>query len=101
MRPEFAGLLDLGVVLLTQNPKVTVTIIGHTDDVGDEQMNLTLSQRAVDAALAYLQAKGIDTATRVTGITKGEADPVGDNTTAEGRRLNRRVEFIIEGLLTE
>jgi outer membrane protein OmpA-like peptidoglycan-associated protein len=99
VRPEFAGLLDLGVVLLSQNPQVTVTIIGHTDSVGDEQMNLTLSQHRVDAALAYLQAKGIDTATRVTGIAKGEADPVGDNATAEGRRLNRRVEFIIQGLL--
>lgn len=99
VRPEFAGLLDLGVVLLTQNPQVTVTIIGHTDSVGDEQMNLTLSQHRIDAALAYLQAKGIDTATRVTGIAKGEAEPVGDNATAEGRRLNRRVEFIIHGLL--
>ncbi len=99
VRPEFAGLLDLGVVLLTQNPQVTVTIIGHTDSVGDEQMNLTLSQHRVDAALAYLQAKGIDTPTRVTGIAKGEAEPVGDNATAEGRRLNRRVEFIIQGLL--
>jgi OOP family OmpA-OmpF porin len=99
VRPEFAGLLDLGVVLLTQNPQVTVTIIGHTDSVGDEQANLTLSQLRVDAALAYLQAKGIDTATRVIGIAKGEADPVGDNATAEGRRLNRRVEFFIQGLL--
>jgi outer membrane protein OmpA-like peptidoglycan-associated protein len=99
VRTEFAGLLDLGVVLLTQNPQVTVTIIGHTDSVGDEQMNLTLSQHRVDAALAYLQAKGMDTATRVTGVAKGEADPVGDNATAEGRRLNRRVEFIIHGLL--
>jgi outer membrane protein OmpA-like peptidoglycan-associated protein len=99
LRPEFVGLLDLGVVLLTQNPQVTVTINGYTDSVGDEQMNLTLSQHRVDAALAYLQAKGIDTATRVTGIAKGEADPVGDNATAEGRRLNRRVEFIIQGLL--
>ena len=99
LRPEFVGLLDLGVVLLTQNPQVTVTIIGHTDSVGDEQMNLTLSQHRIDAALAYLQAKGIDTATRVTGIAKGEAEPVGDNATAEGRRLNRRVEFIIHGLL--
>lgn len=99
LRPEFVGLLDLGVVLLTQNPQVTVTIIGHTDSVGDEQMNLTLSQHRVDAALAYLQAKGIDTATRVTGVAKGEAEPVGDNATAEGRRLNRRVEFVIHGLL--
>jgi outer membrane protein OmpA-like peptidoglycan-associated protein len=99
LRPEFVGLLDLGLVLLTQNPQVTVTIIGHTDSVGDEQMNLTLSLHRVDAALAYLQAKGIDTATRVTGIAKGEADPVGDNATAEGRRLNRRVEFVINGLL--
>jgi outer membrane protein OmpA-like peptidoglycan-associated protein len=99
LRPEFVGLLDLGVVLLTQNPQVTVTIIGYTDSIGDEQMNLTLSQHRIDAALAYLQSKGIDTATRVTGIAKGEAEPVGDNATADGRRLNRRVEFVINGLL--
>ena len=99
LRTEFVGLLDLGVVLLTQNPQVTVTIIGHTDSVGDEQMNLDLSQRRIDAALAYLQSKGIDTATRVTGVAKGEAEPIADNATAEGRRLNRRVEFVIHGLL--
>lgn len=98
LRPEFTGLLNLGVVLLTQNPKVTVTIIGHTDNVGAADMNMALSQRRVDAAIKYIVGKGINQ-TRLTGVAKGLTEPVADNSTPEGRRANRRVEFIIIGLL--
>ena len=98
LRPEFTGLLNLGLLLLTQNPKVTITIIGHTDNVGAAAMNLALSQRRVDAAISFIVAHRIDRA-RLTGVAKGLTEPVADNSTPEGRRANRRVEFVITGLL--
>jgi len=98
LRPEFTGLLDLGTVLLKQNPKVTITVIGHTDNVGDPQSNLALSQRRVAAAIGYVVDRGVDPS-RLIGVAKGDTDPVGDNSTPEGRRANRRVEFVITGFL--
>ena len=95
---EFRGLLDLGVVLLQRFPNVTITVLGHTDGDGDAAANQVLSQRRVDAVVAYLTKPGIDTS-RVIGVARGEAEPLAGNDTPEGRRLNRRIEFVITGLL--
>jgi OOP family OmpA-OmpF porin len=61
-------------------------------------MNERLAQRRVDNVIAYFVSKGIDRA-RLTGVAKGQADPIADNATVAGRRLNRRIEFVIEHLL--
>jgi outer membrane protein OmpA-like peptidoglycan-associated protein len=92
------GVLDLGVVLMTQNPAVTIDIHGYTDSDGDEAANLALSQARVDAMFLYLVSKGIDPA-RLTATAHGEANPVADNSTPEGRAKNRRVEFTVNNLL--
>jgi outer membrane protein OmpA-like peptidoglycan-associated protein len=64
-------------------------IEGHTDSDGDDASNLALSQRRVDAVVAYLTGRGIARA-RLTPVGKGESEPVADNTTAAGRQENRR-----------
>jgi outer membrane protein OmpA-like peptidoglycan-associated protein len=92
------GVLDLGFALMTQNPAVTIDIHGYTDSDGDEATNLALSKARVDAMIQYLLSKGIDPA-RLTATAHGEADPVADNATAEGRAKNRRVEFTVNNLL--
>jgi outer membrane protein OmpA-like peptidoglycan-associated protein len=92
------GVLDLGVALMTQNPAVTIDIHGYTDSDGDEATNLALSKARVDAMILYLLSKGIDPA-RLTATAHGEADPVADNATPEGRAKNRRVEFTVNNLL--
>ena len=92
------GVLDLGVALMGQNPQVTIDIDGYTDADGPEEANLALSQARVDAIFEYLVSKGIDP-TRLTRTAHGEADPVADNDTAEGKAKNRRVEFTINNLL--
>ena len=65
---------------------------GHTDSTGDDAYNLDLSKRRAQSAVDYLVAKGID-ASRITVAGYGEARPVADNATAEGRAKNRRVEL--------
>ena len=80
------------VLIMKENPEYNLEINGHTDAVGGAEMNQDLSQRRAYAVVKYLTDKGIDPA-RMTATGFGEAVPVADNETAEGRALNRRVEF--------
>ena len=98
LTPESLPILNLGVVLMKQNPKITIDVIGHTDSEGSVHSNAVLAQRRCDAVIAYLTAAGIE-AERLVGIPKGATEPVADNANPEGRRLNRRAEFIVHGLL--
>jgi len=74
-----------------KNPKLKVEIAGHTDDIGDAQANLRLSQKRADAIREYLIARGVST-DRVLAKGYGEIKPHAENKTAEGRSLNRRTE---------
>ena len=96
--PDFEGLLNLGVVLLAQNPEVEITISGHTDGEGSAESNQQLSEQRVQAIIDYIETAGGDIS-RLIADPRGESDPIADNDTAEGRQLNRRVEFTITGLL--
>lgn len=79
---------------LTHNPDRTVTIEGHTDNVGADDYNLGLSQRRANSVQQFLLAQGIS-ASRLTSTGKGENYPVAGNDSASGRQMNRRVEVII------
>jgi len=94
LKPEATGNLAALVTFLNSNPTRTVMIEGHTDDVGSNDANLSLSQLRADSVRAYLVGKGIDSA-RLSTSGKGEAAPVADNASAMGRQENRRVEVII------
>jgi outer membrane protein OmpA-like peptidoglycan-associated protein len=80
--------------LMKGSPNVTVEISGHTDNTGDVNYNKILSQRRADAIKDYLTEHGID-AFRITAKGYGVENPIGDNSTRIGRRLNRRTEFKI------
>jgi len=64
---------------------------GHTDNVGDDASNFTLSQKRSEAVREYVISKGIDES-RISARGYGETKPIADNKTPEGRALNRRVE---------
>jgi len=86
--------LDEGVSMLKQHPDKKVSIEGHTDWIGTEKYNMGLSLRRANSVKAYLIRKGIsENQLSVTGF--GKENPVADNRTNDGRRMNRRVEFII------
>ena len=79
---------------LKANPTVKLKVIGHTDNIGDEANNLSLSERRAKSVVKELvDFYGID-AGRLSTEGKGESQPIGDNSTAEGKAQNRRVEFI-------
>ncbi|MGQ0618581.1 MAG: OmpA family protein [Panacagrimonas sp.] len=90
-------ILDQVVEALKARPDVKVEIQGHTDGKGSDAYNQRLSERRAQSVKQYLVGHGIDTA-RTTSVGLGEAVPVADNETDEGRELNRRVELkITEG----
>ena len=80
--------------LMKDNPGIKVEISGYTDSTGDAAYNKTLSQRRAEAVKDYLVEHGID-AFRVKATGHGVENPIGDNSTRIGRRLNRRTEFRI------
>jgi hypothetical protein len=84
--------LDKIYELLMRNPGVSVEISGHTDNTGSPGYNMELSEKRAAEVVHYLQQKGIDAA-RLTARGYGETAPVADNTTEEGRALNRRTEL--------
>jgi OOP family OmpA-OmpF porin len=76
--------------ILTKRPNFNIEVRGYTDSRGNDDYNLGLSQRRADAVRDYLVEKGTP-AERLTAVGLGEADPIADNDTEEGRALNRRV----------
>ena len=94
LRPESYPELDRLVAFLTKNAKVSIEIAGHTDNVGSDGANRTLSSNRADAVMSYVIAKGIDQS-RVSAKGYGESKPLATNDTEEGRQMNRRVEFTI------
>lgn len=79
---------------MTKRPAMRIQIAGHADATGPEAYNLKLSERRATAVVKYLTGKGI-TDDRVSVVFFGEEHPVAPNTTPDGRRRNRRVEFKI------
>ncbi|MFK7855929.1 MAG: OmpA family protein [Granulosicoccus sp.] len=72
-----------------------IKVDGHTDWIAEEAYNVSLSIRRAEAVANYLIGKGMD-ASRITTMGYGEARPASTNDTAEGRRLNRRTEIVIQ-----
>ncbi len=93
--PEFAQVLNFGIVVLSRDPSMTIGIEGHTDSEGAADYNLELSQERADAVAAYFIQAGIDPA-RVSAVGMGEQSPAAPNDTPEGRARNRRVEFSLQ-----
>jgi outer membrane protein OmpA-like peptidoglycan-associated protein len=86
--------LDDVVTFLKSNRKVKIELQGHTDNRGNAAKDLELSQQRVEVIKAYLVANGI-TSGRIKGRGFGASKPIASNSNEEGRKLNRRVEFVI------
>jgi outer membrane protein OmpA-like peptidoglycan-associated protein len=83
-----------GIVLAY--PDLKLQIEGYTDSIGSDEYNQTLSEKRADTVRAYLVSSGVSP-DNVAAQGMGKADPIGDNSTAAGRKLNRRVEMIVSG----
>ncbi len=84
--------LDKIVEVMKTNPTYMLSIGGHTDDVGSEEYNQVLSEKRAGSVRRYLIEHGVEES-RIASKGYGKTMPIADNTTVEGRALNRRVEF--------
>jgi OOP family OmpA-OmpF porin len=86
--------LDAAVEVLLANPSARLRAEGHTDNVGSAEANLVLSAERAQAVVDYLVAGGVEP-DRLVAIGHGEQRPLASNRTAEGRAVNRRIEFTV------
>lgn len=88
------NLVDEIAAILLECPEKQIEIAGYTDSQGRDQMNLELSQARANAVLDALRARRVPVGT-FTAVGYGEAEPIADNGTADGREANRRIEFVL------
>ena len=94
IKPAFRDTLDTVANSLQTYPDSLIDVYGHTDSTGSDSYNQTLSERRAQAVANYLGSRGVSNA-RIRWQGFGETAPIADNTTAQGRALNRRVEIKI------
>jgi outer membrane protein OmpA-like peptidoglycan-associated protein len=94
LQPESYAVLDDLVEYLKRKDDEKIEVAGHTDNVGKAESNLLLSQNRANTVKAYLIMKGISP-DRIIATGYGDTMPIADNSTAEGRAINRRTEVRI------
>lgn len=93
LRPESMGVLNEIYKMLSEHPEVNVSIEGHTDSDGDNDLNQKLSEDRAKTVMNQLISMGLS-ADRLTSKGFGESEPINTNATPEGKAENRRVEFV-------
>ena len=92
LKASFKEVLNSIVLVLNHYPDTNLNIVGHTDNVGSDTYNLTLSNIRANSVAQYLTSQNVSPS-RVTARGAGEKYPVASNDTERGRALNRRVEL--------
>ena len=95
LKPDAIRALKQLVAFLREYPERTVAIEGHTDSVGPETFNVTLSRRRAQSVQNILVRGGVDPR-RISADGYGEAYPVASNSSKAGRQRNRRVDLVIQ-----
>ena len=96
LSPEAMAALDQFVSELTaRDENVFIEIQGHTDSVGDPAYNMILGERRADAVRRYLSKEGGVALHRMSVISYGVTAPIADNSSPEGRAMNRRVTLVV------
>lgn len=94
LTPNSIQTLDRLAEILKEYPQTNILVEGHTDSTGNDDYNYTLSRHRAQAVSNYLMQQDISSG-RITTKWYGEMQPKFDNSTAEGRAKNRRVEMAI------
>jgi outer membrane protein OmpA-like peptidoglycan-associated protein len=80
--------------VLKEYDKTVIEVVGHTDSTGAADYNQALSERRAATVATYVNSRGIDRQ-RILAFGRGLTQPIADNSTADGRARNRRVELTL------
>lgn len=94
LKPALLPVLDSVARALIQHPELRAKSIGYTDSTGSAATNQTLSVNRASAVTNYLARQGVQSG-KLTAEGRGPSNPIGDNATAQGRAMNRRVELYL------
>jgi outer membrane protein OmpA-like peptidoglycan-associated protein len=94
LNAQFFDVLGSVTKVLKEFDQTVIEVAGHTDSTGSEDYNQRLSERRAQSVADYFKSRNIVDARLIT-VGMGEARPVADNSTSEGRQLNRRVEITL------
>jgi outer membrane protein OmpA-like peptidoglycan-associated protein len=95
IKSGFNSTMDKLADVVVRYGKTTLTIVGHTDNVGSNEYNQKLSERRAHAVAQYFESRRVD-ALRLATSGKGESQPMASNNSESGRQANRRVEIYVE-----
>jgi outer membrane protein OmpA-like peptidoglycan-associated protein len=95
IKSGFHSTMDKLADVMVRYGKTTLSVVGHTDDVGSNEYNQRLSERRAQSVAQYLEQKRVN-ALRLAIAGKGETQPIASNGTEGGRQSNRRVEIYVE-----
>ena len=95
IKSGFHSTMDKLADVMVRYNKTSLTIVGHTDDVGTNAYNQKLSETRALSVARYLEGKRVDSM-RLAISGKGETQPIATNNTESGRQTNRRVEIYVE-----
>jgi len=98
IKPAFHSTMDKLADVVVRYGKTTLTIVGHTDNVGSNQYNQKLSERRAVSVAQYFESRHVSPL-RLATLGKGEGEPVASNSTEGGRSANRRVEIYVEPIV--
>jgi outer membrane protein OmpA-like peptidoglycan-associated protein len=98
IKPGFHSTMDKVADVVVRYGKTTLTIVGHTDNVGTNDYNQKLSERRALSVAQYLESRRVD-GLRLATAGKGEVQPVATNASESGRQANRRVEIYVEAVV--
>jgi len=96
LRPEARERLARLSGIVLAHPGLNLEVEGHTDSTGGDELNQRLSEQRAGTTREYLIQQGL-AENHVTAKGYGKTTPVADNSTAQGRQQNRRVELIVSG----
>jgi outer membrane protein OmpA-like peptidoglycan-associated protein len=96
IEPQFFSLLSKVKNSFSEFPGCLITIEGHTDSIGSDEINQRLSEERAEAVRQYIIANSNISWDRITSVGYGERNPVASNETVEGQTKNRRIDVVIQ-----
>ena len=98
IKPNFRGSLDKVARIISEYDQTAIHVIGHTDSTGSSSYNQQLSEKRAVSVARYLSKTGVQR-TRLRSAGRGESQPTADNSSANGRSQNRRVEIYLKPIV--